>query len=107
MLRQVVLFHLVNPCVNVIMANVVLMTLTVAGTTIEAILSTGDRYLSVDRFLSNCNVTRYGRKTYRCVAEIKMKAHYEDGCGQSKGARSRGIGSRERAISPRLYAPGS
>lgn len=35
-----------------------------------------------------------------------MKAIFEDGCGPTKGDGSKGLGSREGAADPQLYAPG-
>ena len=45
------------------------------------------------------------RKLYRCVAELKTKAEFEDGCGPSNRARSRGVGSGEGAIGPPTLQP--
>lgn len=67
-----------------------------------------DLCLSVDRFCQCDNVAALqGRvnKLYWCVVQIKMKAKSDDGRGLSKGAGSRGIGIKEGAIGPRLYAP--
>lgn len=35
---------------------------------------------------------------HTCVVVVKMKTNFEDGCDLSKGAESRGVGSREEAI---------
>lgn len=64
----------------------VLETLTVGGTTTEAVLSTlaGVFFTSVYRFChcdSVSTVQDTVMKLYGSVVEIKMKARFEDGCG--------------------------
>lgn len=57
----------------------------------------------MDRFCQRNNVTTVQdavTKLYKCVVEIKMKAHVEDGCGPSMSVGSRGLGSKERSIAP-------
>ena len=56
--------------------NVVLMTRTVAGTITEDVLS-------ICQFITNNKMN--------FTVEVKMKAEVEDGCGPSKGARSKGV----------------
>lgn len=48
----------------------------------------------------NATVQDAVTKLYSCVVEIKMKAEFEDGCGPSKGAGRRGVGSREVGKAP-------
>ena len=51
-------------------------------------------------------------KLYRCLVEIKMKAELKNGCGTSKGAGSRGVGSEGTigslfyTFTPILHRPG-
>ena len=75
------------------------MTYTVARTTTGGLGYFGrclSVCLSVDRFCqcySVATVQDADTQLSRCVLEIKMKAKFEDECGSSKGARSRGVGS--------------
>lgn len=42
-------------------------------------------------------------KLHTFVVVVKMKTDFDDRCDLSKGAGSRGVGSREEAITPLAY----
>lgn len=62
-----------------------------------------DRVCQHDRLIA---VQDAVTKLSTCVAEVTVKADFEDGRGPSKGAESRGLGSRKGATSPSYFLLG-
>lgn len=78
--------------------NVVLVTTTIVGATLEAILSTlAGVYMFVCLWTHFVNTIVSQPCKMLCVDEIKMKVEFKDGCGPSRRAGGGRVGIREGA----------